>query len=105
MIVCCLRYRYLFVGEKAGWYDVAKKSSNRVWIPATKMTVSPVCLYPNVNGGSRFNLSSTDIAGLIRSWILFRRDMAAGGIPWIPEFWIAIIFIVCQRVLLRIKIV
>ncbi len=30
--------------------------------------------------------------------------MAAGGIPWIPEFWLAIIFIVCQRVLLRIKL-
>ncbi len=60
------------------------------------MTVSPVCLYPNVNGGSRFNLSSTDIAGLVKSWILFRRDMAARGIPWIPEFWKAIIFIVCQ---------
>jgi hypothetical protein len=30
--------------------------------------------------------------------------MAARGIPWIPEFRIAIIFIVCQKVLFRIKL-
>jgi hypothetical protein len=35
---------------------------------------------------------------------MFRRDMAARGIPWIPEFRIAIIFIVCQRILFRIKL-
>jgi hypothetical protein len=69
VVFYCLRYRYLFVGEKAGWYDVAKKNSNWVWIPATKMTVSSVCLYSNVGGESCFISPSTVIAGLVRKRI------------------------------------